>query len=380
MILKQLTDVTLADIKALAANAISEGRTLEFKAELPGPKDDDKREFLNDVTSFANTDGGDLIFGVTAKAGVAKSVAGARLFDTLDDTLLRLESLLNTCVQPRLLGARPKTFELPGGTAVILWRVPSSFAAPHRAYFKGVGRFYHRNSRGKAEMDTHELRAAFTASEGFVPRLATLHQDAVRLVVEKDLPFALEVGPRAILSILPLSVLREPKELDLDHTTAVHPHLLGQGSDWVHALEGFYVFGVSANSRTRTFALTRRTGQVDVSWVAGRQIESGQRLIWPNALEEMLGKTAAGAAAKLGAFGIGGPFAVALSLINATGFKLHHDFFDASQGFAMWRDRATLPILTADDLEPAALLPLARSLWYAMGEKRPDRPLGAVAP
>ena len=375
MILKQLSNMTLADIETLVTNAVPEGRTLEYKAQLPGPKDDDKREFLYDITSFANTDGGDLIFGVEAKAGVATAVPGALLADTLDSTLLRLEGLLASCVEPRLLGARPRTFDRLGGRVVVVWRVPSSFAAPHRAYFKGVGRFYHRNSRGKAEMDTHELRAAFTASEGFVPRLAVLHEDAVRAVSDGDLPFPLEQGPRAILSVIPLSVLREPRELELDHTTAVHP-ILNQGTDWAYALEGFYIFGVSATSPTGTFALTRRTGQVDVSWRAGREIEDGRKLIWPNAVEEMIGNLTAGAAARLGAFGIEGPFAVAFTLINAKGFKLQHGFFDASQGFAMWRDRVTLPILTVDTLETEALLPLARTFWYAMGERRPDRPLG----
>ena len=84
MILKRFDDVTLADIEALAANNVPEGRTLEYKSELPGPKDDDKREFLYDVTSLANTDGGDLIFGVDTKGGVATAVPGAPLVDTLD--------------------------------------------------------------------------------------------------------------------------------------------------------------------------------------------------------------------------------------------------------------------------------------------------------
>jgi hypothetical protein len=373
MILKRLEEVALADIQALAANSVPEGRTLEYKAELPGPKDDDKREFLYDVISLANTDGGDLLFGVNAKEGVAIDVPGAPLVDTLDATLLRLESLLSSCVEPRLVGARPRAFELPTGTVVVLWRIPASFAAPHRAGIGSTRRFYHRNSRGKAEMDVHELRAAFTASEGFVPRLASLHQEAVRLVVDGDLPFVLEHGPRAVLSIIPLSVLREPQELDLDQAKAVWPPSQG-GISGLQALDGTYVFDVFDGKPTSAFAITRRTGQVDVSWRVGRQVDNGERLIFPIPAEEKINSVATGAAAKLGAFGVEGPFAVGFTLVGVKGFKLVLDHYAA--GSPAWRDRLTLPTLLLDALQPEALLPLARNFWLALGEKRPDKPLG----
>ena len=42
------------DIDALVANAVTEVKTLEYKQELPGRLDTDKKEFLADITSFAN--------------------------------------------------------------------------------------------------------------------------------------------------------------------------------------------------------------------------------------------------------------------------------------------------------------------------------------
>jgi hypothetical protein len=373
VILKRLDDLTLADIEALAANAVPEGRTLEYKAELPGPKDDDKREFLYDVTSLANTDGGDLIFGVDAKGGIATAVPGAPLVDTLDATLLRLESLLTSCVEPRLVGARPRTFELPTGGVVVLWRIPASFAAPHRAGIGSTRRFYHRNSRGKAEMDVHELRAAFTASEGFVPRLTSMHQEAVRLIVDGDLPFELEHGPRAVFSIIPLSVLREARELDLDQASAVWPPSRG-GISGLQALDGTYVFDVFQDQPTSAFAITRRSGQVDVSWRVGRQNDKGEKLIWPIPVEETINSVTTGAMAKLGAFGVEGPFAVGFTLVGVKGFKLVLGQY--STGSPAWRDRLALPMLLVETLQPEALIPLARNFWLALGEKRPDKPLG----
>ena len=49
-------------LNRLIANGVAESRTLEYKRDLPNPKDkDSKREFLADVTSFANSQGGDLL-------------------------------------------------------------------------------------------------------------------------------------------------------------------------------------------------------------------------------------------------------------------------------------------------------------------------------
>ncbi|MGH6970191.1 MAG: AlbA family DNA-binding domain-containing protein, partial [Caulobacteraceae bacterium] len=151
--------MTLSDVEALVTNAVAESRTLEFKAQLPGQKDEQKREFLYDVSALANTDGGDLIFGVEeAKGGVAKAVTGATLTEPLDATVRRLEQILASCVEPRLVGVRFRTFSLSKNTAVLLMRVPASFAAPHWARLGGTHRFYRRSSNSKAEMDIHELR------------------------------------------------------------------------------------------------------------------------------------------------------------------------------------------------------------------------------
>ena len=64
MILKPLEQIAADHLPALITNAVSEGRTIDYKRELPGNSDGDKKEFLADVSSFANTSGGDLVFGM----------------------------------------------------------------------------------------------------------------------------------------------------------------------------------------------------------------------------------------------------------------------------------------------------------------------------
>jgi predicted HTH transcriptional regulator len=67
MIPKEIDALTKQDIDALIANSVSEGRNIEYKEELPGGSDEQKREFLADASSFANAGGGDLILGAEAR-------------------------------------------------------------------------------------------------------------------------------------------------------------------------------------------------------------------------------------------------------------------------------------------------------------------------
>ena len=59
MINKKLEDIKPEDLQNLIVNGVSESKTIEYKSELPLNTGDAKKEFLADVSSFANTSCGD---------------------------------------------------------------------------------------------------------------------------------------------------------------------------------------------------------------------------------------------------------------------------------------------------------------------------------
>ena len=65
MIGTDLSKVTQKDLQDLIDNVVLEGKTIEYKATLPLGDPDGKKEFLKNVSSFANTSGGDIIYGIT---------------------------------------------------------------------------------------------------------------------------------------------------------------------------------------------------------------------------------------------------------------------------------------------------------------------------
>ena len=64
MIQKDFESVTIEDLTGLITNKVQEGKTIEYKSVLNLEKDAEKKEFLYDVSSFANASGGDIIFGI----------------------------------------------------------------------------------------------------------------------------------------------------------------------------------------------------------------------------------------------------------------------------------------------------------------------------
>jgi predicted HTH transcriptional regulator len=85
---KPLELITEQDLMDLISNQVREDKRTEFKASVPGNLDKDKKEFLADVSSFANASGGDLIFGMKGKSGIASQLVGLSL-TSIDAEVLR---------------------------------------------------------------------------------------------------------------------------------------------------------------------------------------------------------------------------------------------------------------------------------------------------
>jgi predicted HTH transcriptional regulator len=149
MIPRAIRAITVDDLKELIRTPIREGKTIEYKRHLPGPKDEDKREFLADASSFANATGGDLIFGIEEKEGLPKKLVGVESGD-LDAEIQRLDNVLRSGLEPRLPHYDAHAIDLGEDRHLLILRVPQSWSAPHRVTFRDHSKFYGRNSSGKS--------------------------------------------------------------------------------------------------------------------------------------------------------------------------------------------------------------------------------------
>ncbi|MET0647809.1 MAG: hypothetical protein ABW208_14430 [Pyrinomonadaceae bacterium] len=73
---KRIEDVGEADLQGLVSGGMPEGRLIEYKLTVPGGTDNEKKEFLADVSSFANASGGDIVYGMREEQGAAAELVG----------------------------------------------------------------------------------------------------------------------------------------------------------------------------------------------------------------------------------------------------------------------------------------------------------------
>jgi predicted HTH transcriptional regulator len=149
--LKSLERITEADLLALIQAGQAESKIIEYKETLPGNADTDKKEFLYDVSSFANAVGGTLVYGMKAQDGVPVGLIGISGL-TPDAEKLRLNAIIQSGVQPRIPGVQIETVGLANTNKALLIGIPRSWASPHMITFKGTSKFYSRHSNGKYQL------------------------------------------------------------------------------------------------------------------------------------------------------------------------------------------------------------------------------------
>ena len=175
MINKQIDKIELTDIEQLQSNAVLEGKTIEYKKQFPSNSDADRKEFLADISSFANTSGGDLIFGITEENGSPKSIDGIEI-ENVDEEVRKYENIIRDGIEPRTIFVT-RTINVSDKKIIFVFRVNKSWIGPHRVIYKGHDKFYSRNSAGKYALDTNELKIAFTLSQTLVEQISKFKQE-----------------------------------------------------------------------------------------------------------------------------------------------------------------------------------------------------------
>lgn len=173
-----------------------------------------KIRFLGEVSALANTDGGDLIYGIQDEGGFPSEFPGLSL-DDIDSELLRLEQMIRNGLEPKVQNIHMRVLEGSDKTALII-RVPKSFEAPHRVSLKDHAKFYARNSAGKFPMDTWELRTAFLSGEALPEKIRMFKSSRIaQLRARDEVPVPLAEGGLLCVHIVPLMSFSSRIELPI---------------------------------------------------------------------------------------------------------------------------------------------------------------------
>jgi hypothetical protein len=303
---KPLLQVTAGDLQDLLDNQEPEGRQLDYKRDAIGQTDSDKREFLFDVSSFANTQGGCLVFGIDEERGVPTKLVGLGSNIDPDKEILRIEQLVRAGIRPAISGIQTKSISLPNGKLALVMRVPKSWNPPHQVTFQKALRFYARDSNGKYQIEVDELKSIFSLSGTVAERIREFRLERIGQIVGGSAPVALLDGGILVLHVVPFSAFGGAVSFPLRDVVRVpnkFPPLQNRAAkNFQITFDGLLT---SSNAEAppapqRAYTLVMRTGIVeavasslargrDHTWLAINTIESmivQYATLYANALQE----------------------------------------------------------------------------------------------
>ena len=267
MIKKPLDQIEYSDIESFVRASWSEGKTVEYKRDTYGSSDADKKELLKDVSSFANTQGGDIYIGIVEEKGVPTALPGI-LVSNVDTEKLRLEEIIRSGLEPRIDFAI-HAVAIPESTrTVLILRINESLLAPHRVVFRGrFGEYWARSSAGKFSMDTDELRTAFTLTESVFEQIRSFRKNRVMQVLRDDTPVPLLPGAKLILHLIPVSAFRSRQRIEvskIQDLATKFPPIAASGWDHRLNLDGYVTYaGRNGDSGFRSYTQLFRSGVVE---------------------------------------------------------------------------------------------------------------------
>lgn len=377
---KSFDAITKQDIDQLVTAKTPEGRTLDYKSELPHAREPQaKVKFLRDVASFANAAGGFILYGVTEMivdgkpSGLPESVMGLELTNSAAE-IQRLEQIIRSNLDPVVIGVRFRAIEgFPAGPIIIL-SIPRSFAAPHMIVVddRRNSSFYVRSGADNHAMDVREIRHAFEGSRDIGERVRRFRDERISRIIAGEGVVELAQRPLVVLQFLPLQSLDPTASVDL---RAINERDLVPlaASGWFpkYNLDGRAAVTAQGDTASAYSQLFRNGAFETVSGALSKTVE-GERCLTTYSLEEALFRTTTMYIGLATRFNIAPPIVLMLSILGAKDCRLAVDrtCFWPDDGRHFDRSDLLLPEVVIDEFAvptETMLRPVLDTLWQAAG-------------
>jgi hypothetical protein len=372
MIPKRLEEILYCDIEALISSELREGKRVDYKRDLPGNSESQKKEFLYDVSSFANTVGGDLIIGVEEENGVPSRVI-AVMPTNVDEEIQRMDGILMSGLEPRIR-YHIRAIPHPQSGFVLVIRIERNGLAPHRVTYKGSDKFYARNSAGNYPLDVAELRDAFLLGASAADRLREFRVARLASIAAGEGPGLSEGDPILVIHLIPLQAFTSQGELDIEkyYNTPIWP--IG-ASSWNHQIniEGVLYYAENREEVLSNYVQVYRSGIIEVAdEFAFSTDRAGNKIAPLKAIESRINQYLPQYLNCMKEIGVTPPVFMFLSIVGAMGCRAYIDrmFLDIMDCPRLKRDPLMLPEISIDDLssDPSIILkPVYDRLWNAFG-------------
>lgn len=360
-------------MNGLIENQVIEKKHLEYKRKLPSNKDSDKKEFLADIVSFANTSGGDIIYGITQdnETGYPSELLGIDL-PNKDQEILRLESIIRDGIEPRIIPqVATQSVMLSNSKHIIIIRIHKSWLSPHRVKFRGDHRFYARATNGKYELDIGELRNAFLVRENINDKIQKFRENRLANLFANETPVPFYNGVKIVLHLIPLISLNPSTVYDIDSITqkwdCISP-IHGRSLDSRYNLEGFLVYSIGGSGESYSYTQIYRNGIIEA--VDFLELDNKNKIIPSVSYERTLIKSVSKYLSALNYLKVQLPVVIFLTLMGIKGYSMATVHFFETKSRIIDKDILQLPEAIVDtyNARPEVVLkPTFDAIWNACG-------------
>lgn len=383
MLASNFDSINASLLQSICDGKWSESVSVEFKRDAPGTSERDKHELLKDVCALANSEGGDLVFGINEEDGAASSLTPITA-EPADALMRRITQTIEASVEPRILGIRMLRVEVTQGYVLIL-RVPQSYQGPHGIRVNTSRRFVMRSGTTTSDLTFDQLRTAFDRTASLADRTrAFIAQRAESLSLRKS-PKLLIRGPIRALHFVPLGGLSGRQTIDLQ---ALHSREFTRllEDDWgggsrIFNLDGLVVYpGGTSDDEHYGYVQSFRNGAFEAASLGGGSYQQHSSapeklVIWSADMSKWFRERSATILSLAKDSGFSGPAVVSFSIFHVEEYELTVDVLFQRRGQNKSdRNHLIAPEVWIENLESANVddfvRPLLDTLWQGFGMTR----------
>lgn len=317
-------EVTLEELQLLIVNKTSGKITIDYKLTLELDGDTQKKEFLADVVSFANTNGGLLIYGMQEEAGIPVKLVGISSAD-FDIFKGQIESIIRDGIAPKLNGVIVVDVQVTEEQKVIVIKVPQSWFSPHLVSFNKLSISFARNSSsGKYQLEIFEIRSSILSLENLYDKFKYFMQERTSRITHNNTPVPLIDNPKFVLHLIPINSFLNQEKIDCQKIDLVmyKPNLLS------NYFKNFNYDGTvfhnqnGASNQANQYIQVFRNGIIETVNSDFVKNQVNEKIIFSSKFEQFYIKMVPMLISFLNNFGYYYPFILFLSVLGIKGYSL----------------------------------------------------------
>jgi hypothetical protein len=255
---KRADKLSAEDIKRLVDNKVIESKFLDYKRELNISQDKDKKEFLFDITSMFNTDGGCLLYGIEESkddkgqnTGTPERILGITI-ENYDKLLQQIEDIVKANSEPSITNLAFNNVSIEGKNVLIIG-ISKGLWLPSMVIFNETNKFYRRRNSGKYAVDVYELNQMFMQNQLLREAAEKFRLQRIDKVRNLKVFPNLKINASFFIQIIPYSFLSEQtldfsKIENMELETLLRP-MYSSSWDQMYNLDGYATFSKSQDKK-----------------------------------------------------------------------------------------------------------------------------------